>query len=155
VTRAEQLRPVQQRMDDAERELAAALAAARQRRIDAEARLAELQRYETDYHESFKRQAAEGLGSVALRDYRVFLGRLAEAVRQQQLVVLRAGEDEQAATRTWQDAARRAKGLTAVVARWQGEERRVQDRRDQRDTDERALGAHTRRGAAAAGEKDR
>lgn len=155
MTRGQRLKPVQQRLDEAERGLAAALATARRRRIDAEARLEELRRYETDYHESFKRQAAEGLVSVSLRDFRVFLGKLAEAVRQQQLVVLRAGEEEQGATRAWQDAARRARGLTAVVARWDGEVLRARERREQRDTDERALRAHARGGAEPAGENDR
>jgi flagellar export protein FliJ len=59
-------------------------------------------------------------------------------MRQQQSVVLRARADRDAEKLRWQDAAKRAKALDHVVTQWQNDERRMADRREQRDTDERA-----------------
>jgi flagellar biosynthesis chaperone FliJ len=38
----------------------------------------------------------------------------------------------------WQEALKRSKALGHVVERWQAEERHMNDRRDQRESDERA-----------------
>ena len=105
---------------------------------EAEAKLQELSRYYVDYAASFSRMATEGLISSSLRDFQVFLSRLADAERQQERIVARAREDLAAETHRWQDAARRAKALALVVDRWTGEERRQDERRDQLETDDRA-----------------
>ena len=102
------------------------------------ASLQELARYHVDYSASFSRVASEGLVSTSLRDFQVFLSRLAEAERQQERIVARAREDLATETRRWQDAAQRSKALALVVDRWSGEERRQDERRDQLETDDRA-----------------
>ncbi len=139
MTRIQRMEPVQRVMDDGEQQEAQRLGAAQRRLADAEAKLAELQRYHAEYQQSFSRQATAGSSGMALRDFQVFLARLAEAVKQQEYFVTRATEDVAAQTRDWQQAARRAKGLGLVVERWRVEERVVQERRDQQETDERAL----------------
>jgi flagellar FliJ protein len=75
---------------------------------------------------------------TALRDYQAFLSRLAEAIKQQQAVVKRAESERDAERLRWQEAAKRAKALGHVVEQWQTEERRASDRREQRESDERA-----------------
>ena len=138
MNRSKRIAPVQKVMEDSERERARTMALAQRRVTDAESKLCELSRYHVDYAKSFHRQAAEGLMSSSLRDFQVFLARLAEAAKQQEHIVARAREDLAAETHRWQDAARRAKALGLVVNGWLGEERREVDRREQRDTDERA-----------------
>ena len=138
MNRSKRIAPVQKVMEDSERERAQSMALAQRRVIEAEAKLRELSRYHVDYAKSFHRQAAGGLMSSSLRDFQVFLARLAEAAKQQEHIVARAREDLAAETHRWQDAARRAKALGLVVDRWRGEERSEIDRREQRDTDERA-----------------
>ena len=125
-------------MDEAERERAQCMARAQRRVIEAESKLQELARYHVDYSASFSRVASEGLVSTSLRDFQVFLSRLAEAERQQERIVARAREDLAVETRRWQDAAQRSKALALVVDRWSGEERRQDERRDQLETDDRA-----------------
>ena len=138
MTRSKSIKPVRKVMDDTERERAQCMARAQRRVIEAESKLQELARYHVDYSASFSRVASEGLVSTSLRDFQVFLSRLAEAERQQERIVARAREDLATETRRWQDAAQRSKALALVVDRWSGEERRQDERRDQLETDDRA-----------------
>ena len=132
------MKPVQSLYDDTERRLAVALAAVEKKVTDAEAKLQELERYRTDYESQFKQRAGRGIGVADLRDYQAFLGRLSDAIRQQQAVVKRAQSERDAERQRWQEAAKRAKALGHVVEQWQTEERRASDRREQRESDERA-----------------
>jgi flagellar FliJ protein len=73
-----------------------------------------------------------------LRDYQLFLARLAEAIRQQTQAVAATHSDRDQELKRWQDAAKRAKAIDHVVENWQAQDRRDADRREQRDSDERA-----------------
>jgi len=132
------MRPVQNLYDDTERRLAVALATVEKKVADAEAKLQELERYRGDYESQFKQRAGRGIGATDLRDYQAFLARLSDAIRQQQAVVRRAQSERDAERQRWQEAAKRAKALGHVVEQWQTEERRAADRREQRESDERA-----------------
>jgi flagellar FliJ protein len=136
--RAKRLEPVQQIVDDAQRRLALSVAAFEKRVLEGEAKLQELQRYKGEYEQQFSQRAGRGIGATDLRDYQAFLARLAEAIRQQQALVTRARAEHQAERVKWQEALKRSKALGHVVERWQAEERHMNDRRDQRESDERA-----------------
>lgn len=138
MTRTKRIEPVQKVMDDSEKQHAQRVAGAQRRYAEAEAKLAELQRYHLEYAQSFSRQAATGASGMVLRDFRAFLGRIGDAVQQQAQLVARAREAVAAETHHWQNAARRSKALGLVVAGWRSEELRLVDRREQQDTDERA-----------------
>jgi flagellar FliJ protein len=138
MTRAKRLEPVQQIVDDAQRRLAMSVAAFEKRVLEGEAKLQELQRYKGEYEQQFSQRAGRGIGATDLRDYQAFLARLAEAIRQQQALVVRARAEHQAERLKWQEALKRSKALGHVVERWQAEERHMNDRRDQRESDERA-----------------
>ena len=145
MTRSKRIQPVQRLVDGRERELAGVVAEARSRFADAEARRAELVRYRADYETGFQKEAAGGSSGLRLRDYRLFLARLDEALRQQELLVARARDELATQTRLWQESVRRAKALGVVVDKWRGEERLARERQDQRDTDERAAGIAARK----------
>jgi flagellar FliJ protein len=138
MTRSQRLAPVQDVVENAERRLAQSLAVFERKVSEAEAKLQELTRYRGEYEQQFTQRVASGMGVTELRDYQAFLARLTEAMRQQQSVVLRARADRDAERLRWQDAAKRAKALDHVVTQWQNDERRTAERREQRDTDERA-----------------
>jgi flagellar FliJ protein len=78
------------------------------------------------------------MSSAELRDYQVFLARLAEAVRQQALVVERAKVERDAQRAQWQQAAQRSKAVEHVIENWRAEDRKIAERKEQRDSDERA-----------------
>lgn len=138
MNRAKRLQPVQQIVDDQQRALARSLAAIEKRLSDAEGKLGELERYRREYELQFAMRAQSGIGVMDLRDYQAFLARLSEAVKQQQAVVQRAHADRDTERTRWREAATRAKALDHVVERWRNEERALLDRKEQRESDERA-----------------
>jgi flagellar FliJ protein len=138
MTRAQRLQPVQKLVDENERRVAQSLAALERRLSDAETKLAELQRYRQEYETQFGARAGLGIGATELRDYQAFLARLSEAVRQQNSLVQRARIERDLERTRWQEAATRAKAVDHVIERWHDEDRRALDRRDQRESDERA-----------------
>ena len=136
--RAKRLEPVQHIVDEAQKRLAMSVATFEKRVLDGEAKLGELVRYKAEYEQGFQQRAATGIGVMEMRDYQVFLARLAEAIKQQQALVNRARAEHEAERVKWQEALKRSKALGHVVDRWQAEERQVADKRDQRESDERA-----------------
>ena len=138
MTRSERIQPVQRVMDEDERRAARRVGDAQRKLADAERKLGELQDYQRDYERSFGTRAAAGASGHALRDYQAFLGRLAEAVRQQSSLVAGARETVLLETQLWQGAAVRVKALDTVVTQWRSDERRDEDRRDQKASDELA-----------------
>jgi flagellar FliJ protein len=145
MTRTKRIEPVQRLVDEREREVAKVVAQARKKLAEAETKRTELARYRTDYEAGFQKEAANGSSVLKLRDYRLFLARLDEALRQQEMIVVRAREELESQTRAWQESLRRAKALGIVVDKWRGEELRAAERQDQRDTDERAAGMAARK----------
>lgn len=145
MTRTKRIAPVQRLIEEREREVAKVVAQARGKLAEAEAKRTELSRYRTDYEAGFRKEAASGSSVLKLRDYRLFLARLDEALRQQEMIVGRARDELEAQTHAWQESLRRAKALGLVVDKWRGEELRAAERQDQRDTDERAAGMAARK----------
>ena len=145
MTRSGRMAPVQQVFGKAEKERARELGDAQRRLADAEARLAELTTYRGEYLGAFRRRAENGTSVRALRDFQAFLARLDEALRQQESIVVAAREQTAGSRRNWQGAARQVKAVDSVVQRWQNAEARAGERRDQKDTDERAQRAALRR----------
>lgn len=137
MSRAKRIEPVQDLVEDAERRLAMSVAGFEKRVTEAETKLQELERYRLEYQQQFAQRAGKGMGATDLRDYQAFLARLDEAIRQQKQVVERVRLDRDAEKRNWQKAAIKAKALDHVVDKWRAEERRQQDQREQRDSDER------------------
>ena len=136
--RAQRLRPVQDIVEDAQKRLAQSVAAFEKRVLEGENKLQELIRYKAEYEQQFSQRAGRGIGATDLRDYQAFLARLGEAIKQQQALVNRARSEHQAERVKWQEALKRSRALNHVVEQWQAEERHVKDRRDQRESDERA-----------------
>jgi flagellar FliJ protein len=138
MTRAQRLQPVQHLADENERRLARSLADHERRLGEAEAKCRELERYRTEYEQRFSERAALGIGATDLRDYQAFLARLSEAIRQQRQVVERARSERDLERTRWQAAAVRAKAIDHVIERWRQEEHVRAERREQRESDERA-----------------
>jgi flagellar FliJ protein len=137
MSRAKRLAPVQNMIEAAEQRLAQSVAGLQRRLSEAENKLTELERYRAEYETGFTQRVGAGLGVAQLRDYQAFLGRISDAIRQQQAVVQRACAERDAEQQRWQQAARRVKAIDHVVDQWQAEQRRAADRREQHDTDER------------------
>src|SRR5262245_56481963 len=138
MSRAKRLQPVQQVMDAAERRSAEQLAATESKLTACEHKLAELEKYRGDYRRAYEARVSSGMSSQSVRDYQTFLARLSEAIRLQTQAVVSARAERDSERERWQDAAVRAKAVEHVRTTWQGEEQRSAERREQRDSDERA-----------------
>jgi flagellar FliJ protein len=135
---------VQRVLDRNEKQRARELGEARGRLTAAETKLQDLEQYRRDYERSFQQRAKAGQPVRALRDFQVFLARLDQAIAQQRQIVAAAKNDVSGQSTRWQSAARQVKAVDSVVERWQGEERRAEDRREQKETDERAQRGRSR-----------
>lgn len=137
MTRSKRMQPVVAVTANREREAARRLGELQQREQAAEQRLQEL----IHYREEYTRQFAEGgsLGAARLQDYRIFLGRLNQAVEQQQALVERARQDCAAQRARWMELHTRVQALDKVVSRYRDSERSDRDRREQKESDQRAL----------------
>jgi flagellar FliJ protein len=137
MTRSDRMQPIKDLADRSERDAGAVVAAARRVLEEREAQLAQLRTYREDYA---RRAAHEGAAdAVRLQNYHAFLARLGDAVRQQEEFVALARQDLERKTALWQERRVEAASLGKVVDRLATAEQRAADRRDQRDTDERAM----------------
>jgi flagellar FliJ protein len=137
--------PVRQVLKDGEQQRARELGEGQQRLAEAEARLAELRCYHAEYLQAWRRQAQDGTSIGRLRDFQSFLARLELALTQQEKVVAMAREQVQGQRNNWQGAARQVKAVDSVVDRWHSAELRAGERRDQKESDERAQRVALRR----------
>ena len=141
--RARQLKTAQRLFDDDERRNAETLALAERQLRESETKLAELTSYQADYLRDFAKRAGGGMNAASARDYQTFIARLDEALRQQNELVAQARAQQAEQLGKWRGAARRSMAVDRAVERHATEERRTVERREQRDTDERAHSAWT------------
>jgi len=138
MTRSERMVPVQQVLEQGEQNRAREFADGQRRLADAESKLNELRTYHGEYQLTFRKRAEDGTSITKLRDFQAFLARLEHALAQQEKIVAAAREQAASLRRTWQGAARQVKAVETVVDRWRGAELRAGERREQKETDERA-----------------
>lgn len=134
-----QMQVVKDVVADRERRQAQRFAASRTKVAQSEARLKELEGYHDSYKAGLSERMAQGISITNLRDYQAFLQKLAEAVRQQNEIVMKARAESDTQRRQWQGAAQRVKIIDKVIENRGKQQQRIEDARDQRETDERAL----------------
>lgn len=143
MTRSKRMQPVVEVTQQREREAAKRLGEAQQRVQAAEQRLDELVRYRDEYAEQFA--SGGSLTAARLRDYRIFLDRLNQAVDQQRALVARAQQEAEAQRQRWLDIRTRVQALDKVVERYRGEERSQHERRLQKESDQHTLNVRDRK----------
>src|SRR5688572_12145256 len=145
MTRSKRMQTVERVVCDAERKRAEALAGRERHVKECENKLTELEEYQKNYAQQFQARAGAGMGAAGLRDYQTFMARLGEAVKQQAQLVLKAKADRDTERTVWQHAAQRAEAVGGIVERWQKEEQRQADKREQSESDDHgARSAHRR-----------
>jgi flagellar FliJ protein len=134
--RSERLDVVQQVAARTERERAERVGAAERHLLEMQDKLTALERYRSEYEAGFATRAGAGLDVVGMRDFQTFLAKLGEALTQQRELVALARGALDAERLHWREAAQRTHVVETLAERWQGEESRAADRRDQQDSDE-------------------
>jgi flagellar FliJ protein len=138
VKRSKRLEPVRALSEEAERECAAQVATLQGRLADAQRSCQELQRYLADYQNMFQQRASAGIGVSGMRDYQTFIARLGDAVRQQQVVIEQLQADCERARARWAEAAVRKSAVHKVIAKVLTEDQKIEERRNQNESDEHA-----------------
>src|SRR5262245_48662098 len=99
-------------------------------------KLVALEKYRGEYEAGFATRAGAGVDVVGMRDFQTFLARLAEAMGQQRELIVQAERALDHERSQWREAAQRAHVVDTLAERWQSEETRVANRRDQQESDE-------------------
>ncbi len=134
--RSERLDVVQQAAARTERERAERVGAAERHLVEMQQKLAALEKYRSEYENGFATRAGAGADVIGMRDFQTFLARLGEAMAQQRDLVAQAQKALDAERSHWREAAQRAHVVETLAERWQSEETRAANRRDQIESDE-------------------
>src|SRR5678815_2513884 len=134
--RSERLDVVQQAAARTERERAERVGVAERHLAEMEQKLQALEKYRGEYEAGFATRAGGGVDVIGMRDFQTFLARLGEALTQQREIVAQARKALDAERSHWREAAQRQHVVETLAERWQGEETRAANRRDQNESDE-------------------
>ena len=134
--RSERLDVVQQAAARTERERAERVGAAERHLAEMQQKLAALEKYRSEYEAGFATRAGGGVDVVGMRDFQTFLAKLGEAMAQQRELVTSAQKVLDAERSQWREAAQRAHVVETLAERWQTEESRAENRRDQIESDD-------------------
>jgi len=134
--RSDRLDMVQQMAARTERERAEKVGAAERHLVEMQQKLAALEKYRTEYEAGYQSRAGAGVDVIGMRDFQTFLARLGEALAQQRELVTMAQRALDAERSQWREAAQRQHVVETLAERWQGEETRAANRRDQNESDE-------------------
>ncbi|WJW74571.1 flagellar export protein FliJ [Thiohalobacter sp. IOR34] len=145
MSRSRRMRPVVEVADRREQQAARILGEARRRLQEEEAKLAQLIEYHADYARRLEAGSGASLSAARLQDFRLFLDRLAQAIRQQRERIERQRLDCEEKRLAWLATRSRSQALDKVVERYQREEQKAAARREQRESDEQAQHGSRRR----------
>lgn len=135
--RSDRLRPVHQLADGRERDAGRALGELRRQVEEQERQLEQLRRFRDEYTSG----NPPGLGTtdaVRLANYGAFLGRLNDAIREQERRVAQSRAEAERLADAWRERRAESAALGQAVERLESEERRAGDRREQHEQDELA-----------------
>lgn len=105
---------------------------------DLERQLEQLQTYRDEYVRNSS-QSAAAIDAVKLQNYRSFLDRLGEAMRQHVKALDTARAEYEKRRATWSEKRIEAESLSRAVDRFRKEEQHGADRREQREGDDTAM----------------
>jgi flagellar FliJ protein len=138
MTKSQRLKPVTHLAEKRERD-AARLMGEQQQHLDQQyQKLDELRGYRAEYARRMQEAGVNGIDAGQMVEYGNFLRRLDEAARFQQQKIEESKRLLEIRSREWRALHTKTEALNKVVSRFQAEEQRLGDRREQNENDERA-----------------
>jgi len=128
----------QARVDDATKQLGLLLASEQ----EGEQKLLLLTRYRDEYHARFLEAAKAGLDPEQWRNFLAFLGRLDEAISQQQACVASSKQRTADGQKAWHDERNRLRAYDTLSQRFRMAELRAEVKAEQRLSDEHVANAY-------------
>ncbi len=136
--RSKRFEPIQEIASTSAKDLSRTMGEAARRVADLEKQLEQLNGYRDEYvHNST--QATGTMDAVKLQNYRSFLDRLGEALRQHQTKLDAARAEYERRRVLWSEKRIEAESLGRVIERFRKEEQHAADRREQREGDDAAM----------------
>lgn len=139
MSRSERLKPVVKIVESRERDAARVLGHYQQALNQRRGKLAELESFRNEYSDRFQSAGAQGLGASQVRGFHTFLSNLTAAIQHEQQQVARALQEYEMSKQQWMTTHTKTRALDKVVDRYKKEENRVEQQREQGESDERAL----------------
>src|ERR1700730_13926892 len=138
--KSKRFEPIQEIASNSAQDLSRAMGEAGRKVADLERQLEQLQSYRDEYLRNYS-QSAAATDAVKLQNYRSFLDRLGEALRQHLKSLETARSEYERRRALWSEKRIEAESLSRAVDRFRKEEQHVADRREQRAGDDAALRA--------------
>jgi flagellar FliJ protein len=132
------MQPVQQLAQSREQKAVQKLGQSQQYLQAQQAKLEELRAYRDQYARDFEASGGDGLGATRVQDYRIFLGRLSEAVRQQEAVIAQCCTRHEQTRQQWMESRSQSRAFAKLVDSYRQEENKQLDRKEQKEQDDRA-----------------
>jgi flagellar export protein FliJ len=136
--KSKRFEPIQEIASTSAKDLSRVMGEASRKVADLEGKLQQLQDYRDEYTRNSS-QSGAATDAVKLQNYRSFLDRLGEALRQHLKSLEHARADYEKKRAQWSEKRVEAESLGRVVERFRKEERHAIDRREQREGDDAAM----------------
>jgi flagellar protein FliJ len=136
--KSKRFEPIQEIASTSAKDLSRAMGEAGRQVADLERKLQQLQTYRDEYTKNSS-HSGSSMDAVKLQNYRSFLDRLGDAMRQQQKLLEHARAEYEKKRADWSEKRVEAESLGRVVERFRKEEQRAVDQREQREGDEAAM----------------
>lgn len=143
MTKSQRINPILKLAEKREQDAARALGGSQHRLLEHQQRLDQLLSYREEYAQRMQEHGVQGITVSQMQGYQTFLSRLDAGIREQQYVLSSAMQEVDRCRSAWQATHIRSQALDKVQLRYLAEEVKVQDKRDQKDSDERALRIYT------------
>jgi flagellar export protein FliJ len=136
--KSKRFEPIQEIASTSAKDLSRVMGEAGRKVADLERKLQQLQDYRDEYTRNSS-QSGSAMDAVKLQNYRSFLDRLGEALRQHLKSLEHARADYEKKRMQWSEKRVEAESLGRVVERFRKEERHAVDQREQREGDDAAM----------------
>ena len=136
--KSKRFEPSQEIAATSAKDLSRAMSEAARKVADLERKLQQLQDYRNEYTRNSSQPDA-AMDAVKLQNYRSFLDRLGEALRQSGKSLEHARADYEKKRALWSEKRVEAESLGRVVERFRKEERHALDKREQHEGDDAAM----------------
>ena len=138
--KSKRFEPIQEIASTSAKDLSRAMSDAGRKVADLERQLEQLKNYRDEYVRNSTQSAGAGaIDAVKLQNYRTFLDRLGEAMRQHMKSLDNARAEYEKRRALWSEKRIEAESLGRVVERFRKEERHAADKREQREGDDMAM----------------
>jgi flagellar protein FliJ len=136
--KSKRFEPIRQIASTSAKDLSRVMGEAARKVADLERQLEQLQTYRDEYVRT-STQSGAAMDAVKLQNYRSFLDRLGDALRQHLKSLETARAEFEKRRAQWSEKRIEAETLSRVVDRFRKEEQHASDRREQREGDDAAM----------------